>query len=149
MSAFGKGEHESLCPKDINKRALVDLYLQFDLATLYQRTLEYFFPTIMMSAPLEETKKARLAEALLFFDEMLKGNKRFCTSNEFTVADLALCVTVSQIDAFQFDMRPYVRVKKWFIECRNELIPFGYDVSPFDYELCTHLCVVLLNYIHV
>lgn len=145
MSAFGKSEqHESLYPKDINKRALVDLYLQFDLSTLYQRTLEYFFPTIMISAPLEETKKARLAEALLFFDEMLKGNKRFCTSNEFTLADLALCVTVSQIDAFQFDMRPYLRVKKWFIECRNELSPFGYDVSSANFELCIYLSLSLL-----
>lgn len=129
MSAFGKDEHESLYPKEVNKRALVDLYIHFDLSTLYQRTLEYFFPTIMISAPLEETKKARLAEALQFFEEMLKGNKRFCTSNEFTVADLALCVTISQIEAFQFDMRPYVRVKKWFNECKNVLNHYGYDVS--------------------
>lgn len=48
VSAFGKSEHEHLYPKDVDKRAIVDLYLQFDLVTLYQRMLEYFFPTIIL-----------------------------------------------------------------------------------------------------
>lgn len=129
VSAFGKSEHENLYPKDVNKRALVDLHLQFDLSTLYQRTLDYYFPTIIISAPLEETKKARLVEALKFFEEMLKHNFRFSTGNEFTVADISLCVTISQLDAFVFDLRPYPRIRKWFDECKKELSPYGYDVS--------------------
>ena len=128
VSAFGKSEHEHLYPKDITKRALVDLYLHFDLSTLYQRTLEYFFPTIILGAPLDESKKARLAEALKFFETMLK-NKKFSTGEDFTIADLTLCVTVSQIKSFDFDLRPYPKVRKWLAECENVLEPHGFQVS--------------------
>lgn len=128
VSAYGKSEHEHLYPKEINKRALVDLYLHFDLATLYQRTVEYFFPIIILGAHLDETKKARLVEALGFFEAMLKG-KKFATGEDFTVADLSLCVTVSQIEAFDFDLYPFPKVRKWLVECKNYLQPYGYQVS--------------------
>lgn len=128
VSACGKSEHEHLYPKDVNKRALVDMHLQFDLSTMFQRTLDYFFPTIILGAPLDETKKARLAEALGFFESMLK-NKKFSTGDDFTVADLALCVTISQVEAFDFNLHPFPKVRKWLTECKNYLEPFGYHVS--------------------
>lgn len=134
FSAFGKSEHEHLYPKDFNKRAVVDMHLHFDLSTLYQRTLEYFFPTIILGAPLDESKKARLSEALGFFESMLK-NKKFSTGDDFTIADLALCVTVSQIDAFEFNLHPYPKIRKWLVECKNELEPFGYEVSSMNFEM--------------
>lgn len=128
VSAFGKTEHEHLYPKDITKRALVDLYLHFDLSTMYQRTLEYFFPTIILGAPLDESKKARLAEALKFFETMLKA-KKFSTGDDFTIADITLCVTISQIKMFEFDLRPFPKIRKWLVECEKVLEPFGYQVS--------------------
>lgn len=131
VNAFGKSEHEHLYPKDVNKRALVDLHLYFDLSTMYQRTLDYFFPTIILGAPLDETKKARLTEALGFFEAMLK-NKKFTTGDDFTIADLALCVTISQIDAFEFNLYPFPKTRKWLNECRKELEPFGYHVSSMN-----------------
>lgn len=128
VSAFGKSEHEYLYPKDVEKRALIDLHLHFDLSTMYQRTLDFFFPTIILGAPLDETKKARLSEALGFFESMLK-NKKFTTGDDFTLADLSLCVTISQIEAFQFNLLPFPKVRKWLAACKSELEPYGYQVS--------------------
>lgn len=128
VSAYGEGDAKKLYPKDVEKRALVDMYLQFDLSTLYQRTLEHYFPTILLGAHLDEAKKARLAEALQFFEAMLNKERKFATSDDFTVADLALCITVSQIEAFKFDMLPYPKVRKWLKECKVELESFGYEV---------------------
>lgn len=108
---------------------MVDLHLQFDLSTLYQRMVEYFFPTMILGAPLDEIKKKRLAEALGFFESMLKSNKKFTTGDDFTVADLTLCVTISQIDAFDFDMKSYPKIRKWMVDCRTVLDPYGYHVS--------------------
>ncbi|CAO1442476.1 unnamed protein product [Diamesa serratosioi] len=124
--AYGKSDHEHLYPKDYSKRALVDLHLHFDLSTLYQRMLEYYFPTIVLGAPLDESKKARLAEALGFLETMLNG-KQFSTGDSFTLADLTLAVTTSQIEAFEFDLRPYPKVRKWLEECKKELEPYGYQ----------------------
>jgi glutathione S-transferase len=128
VSAFGKSEHDHLYPKDVTKRALVDLHLHFDLSTLYQRTLDYFFPTIILGAPLDEARKARLVEGLGFFESMLR-NKKFSTGDDFTIADLSLCVTVSQIETFDFDLYPFPKVRKWLLECKKYLEPFGYQVK--------------------
>uniref|UniRef100_A0A1B0CQY6 glutathione transferase n=1 Tax=Lutzomyia longipalpis TaxID=7200 RepID=A0A1B0CQY6_LUTLO len=124
VSAYA--EDDILYPKDILQRAMVDQRIHFDLGTLYQRASDYFFPTLFVGAHLDETKKARLAEALGWFDDILKGRKWVATDN-FTIADLTLCVTVSQIEAFGFELGPYGRVRAWFQHCKDELEPHGYD----------------------
>lgn len=128
VNAYAEGDAKKLYPRENEKRAIVDLFLQFDLATLYQRTVEYYFPSILLGANLDETKKARLAEGLRFFEAMLKKEKKFATSDDFTIADLSLCVTVSQIEAFQFDLLAYPKVRKWLKDCKLELESYGYEV---------------------
>ncbi|EAT47841.1 AAEL001090-PA [Aedes aegypti] len=123
VSAYGKDE--SLYPKDFRSRAMVDQRLHFDLGTLYQRVVDYYFPTIMVGAHLDQTKKAKLAEALGWFDAMLK-QYQWAAANHFTIADVTLCVTVSQIEAFEFDLHPYPKVRAWLAKCKEELEPHGY-----------------------
>lgn len=43
-------------------------------------------PTVFTGAPLDEAKKARLDEALGFFEEMIKGKKWAAVSSQFTIA---------------------------------------------------------------
>nr|XP_019544049.2 glutathione S-transferase D7 [Aedes albopictus] len=124
VSAYGKDE--SLYPKDFRSRAMVDQRLHFDLGTLYQRVVDYYFPTIMVGAHLDQTKKAKLAEALGWFDAMLK-QYQWAAANHFTIADITLCVTVSQIEAFEFDLHPYPKVRAWLAKCKEELEPHGYQ----------------------
>lgn len=153
VSAYGKDEN--LYPKDFRSRAIVDQRLHFDLGTLYQRVVDYYvskhlvfvvwylkltyilslfsphcplptqFPTIQLGAHLDQTKKAKLAEALGWFEAMLK-QYQWSAANHFTIADIALCVTVSQIEAFQFDLHPYPRVRAWLQKCKDELQGHGY-----------------------
>lgn len=79
---------------------------------------------------MDQSKKAKLAEALLWLDGILKG-RTWAAADNFTLADLSLCVTYSQIDAFGFDLGPYPRAKLWYQRCREELEPFGYEVRLF------------------
>lgn len=81
---------------------------------------------MFLGAPLDEKKKARLDEALGWFETMLKG-RIWCANNNFTVADLALCITVSQIEAFDFDLKPYGRIRNWLKRCKETLEPYGYS----------------------
>jgi glutathione S-transferase len=79
----------------------------------------------MMGAHLDQTKKAKLSEALGWFDTMLK-QYTYAAANHFTIADIALCVTVSQIEAFGFEMHSHHKIKAWLKKCKEELEPYGY-----------------------
>lgn len=82
---------------------------------------------MFFGAPLDESKKARLEEALGWFDVMLKG-RTWCAHDSITVADITLCVTVSQIEAMDFDLKPYARIMPWLNRCKGALEPYGYEV---------------------
>ncbi|KAL5283288.1 hypothetical protein ACFFRR_005895 [Megaselia abdita] len=120
------GKDDALYPADIKTRALVDSRVQFDLGTLYARFSDYFMPTIFMGAPLEESKKSKLNEALYWLECMLKG-KTWLAAEHFTIADLTCGVTVSQIEAFEFDLRNYPKTRDWLQRFKDELEPYGYQ----------------------
>lgn len=75
---------------------------------------------------MDESKKARLEEALGWLEAILKG-RIWTAAENFTLADLSLCVTVSQIEAFGFDLQAYPRTRAWLDKCKEELDQFGYQ----------------------
>lgn len=77
---------------------------------------------------LDESKKAKLEEAMGWFEAVLK-NHSFAAGPNFTLADISLCVTVSQIESFKFEMNAYPRIKTWLKRCKHELAPYGYEVT--------------------
>lgn len=85
-------------------------------------------PTLLTGAPLDDDKKARLDEALGYFEAMLKG-RTWAAVNHFTIADLSLTISVSQIEAYGFDLTPYSRISTWLQRCKDFLAPHGYEVS--------------------
>lgn len=76
---------------------------------------------------LDQNKSAKLAEALRFLDEMLT-DKTWAAVTHFTVADLALTITVAQLESFGFDLKPFARVCGWLERCKEHLRPYGYNV---------------------
>lgn len=66
-----------------------------------------------------------MEEALGWLEAILKG-RVWAAADDFTLADLCLCVTVSQIEAFGFDLQAYPRIRVWLDKCKEELEPFGY-----------------------
>lgn len=82
---------------------------------------------MLFGYPLDENKKARLTEAVKFFDEMLV-NKTWAAVNHFTLADLSLTVTVAQLESFEFDLKPFNHIRAWLKRCKEHLRPFGYNV---------------------
>ncbi|XP_017491073.1 PREDICTED: glutathione S-transferase D7 isoform X1 [Rhagoletis zephyria] len=124
--AAAYGKDDSLYPKDVRVRALVDQRIHFDLGTLYARTFDYYLPTVLWSAPLDESKKAKLNEAFNWFNDSLKGHEYAATDN-FTIADLTLLVTVSQCEAFGFEIDSYNRVKHWLRRCKDYMQPYDYE----------------------
>ncbi|XP_062125730.1 LOW QUALITY PROTEIN: glutathione S-transferase D7 [Drosophila sulfurigaster albostrigata] len=124
VAAYGKSDE--LYPTDIRVRALVDQRLQFDLGTLYQRLTDYYFPTMFIGAPLDEGKRARLTEAVGWLNAILEG-REFAAADHFTIADLTLLVTVSQLEAFGLELKPYKHVRAWLERCKEHMTPYDYE----------------------
>ncbi|XP_032294959.1 glutathione S-transferase D7 isoform X1 [Drosophila virilis] len=124
VAAYAKSDE--LYPTDIRVRALVDQRLHFDLGTLYQRLTDFYFPTMFIGAPLDEVKRARLTEAVGWLNAILEG-REYAAADHFTIADLTLLVTVSQLEAFDFELRPFKHVKQWLDRCKEHMAPYDYD----------------------
>lgn len=142
VAAYGK--NDELYPTDIRVRALVDQRLQFDLGTLYNRLTDYYvgiitkiqsaltlpllsqFPTMFIGAPLDEGKRARLSEAVGWLNVILEG-REYAAAGHFTIADLTLMVTISQLDAFGFELNPYKHIRQWLERCKEHMAPYDYE----------------------
>lgn len=77
--------------------------------------------------PQDESKRAPLLDSLGFLDTMLT-DRQWVATDQFTVADVSLTVTVSQIEGFGMDLKPFAQVTSWLDRCKELLGPFGYKV---------------------
>ncbi|XP_077286218.1 glutathione S-transferase 1-like [Arctopsyche grandis] len=120
------GKDDSLYPKNPKDRALVDQRLYFDMGSLYQGIVEYYFPMIFHSTPLNPEKLKALEKTVGILNTILDG-RTFSAGDHLTIADISLAVSVSNLEAFEFDLAPYPNVKAWFLRTKDALAPFGYE----------------------
>lgn len=81
---------------------------------------------MFIGAPLDEVKRARLTEAVGWLNAILEG-REYAAADHFTIADLTLLVTVSQLEAFDFELRPFKHVKQWLDRCKEHMAPYDYE----------------------
>lgn len=103
------------------------LKFYFFTANIDSRIELFFQFSALFTGVLDDTKKTKLIEALGFFEIMLKG-RTWAAVNNFTIADLALTITVAQLMSLRFDLEPYTRIRTWLERCKEFLRPHGYDV---------------------
>lgn len=84
------------------------------------------FPTLVANTQPNPDQLKRLNDALGFLNAMLAEN-RWATGATYTVADVALTVTVAQIEAFGGDLKPYAKVVAWLQRSKDMLMPYKYD----------------------
>lgn len=120
------GKDQSLYPKDVQTRALVNQRLFFDMGTLYQRFAEYWYPQLFMKAPANPENLKKMEEAMGFFNTFLDG-KKWAAGDSMTIADITLAATVSTYEVANFDFSKYPNVQKWFALCKSTMP--GYDLN--------------------
>lgn len=81
---------------------------------------------MFIGAPLDEVKRARLTEAVGWLNAIMEG-REYAAADHFTIADLTLLVTISQLEAFDFELRPFKHVKQWLDRCKEHMAPFDYE----------------------
>ncbi|XP_018349478.1 PREDICTED: glutathione S-transferase 1-1-like isoform X1 [Trachymyrmex septentrionalis] len=109
----------SLYPKDPKKRALVDQRLYFDLGTLYQSFINYFYQLVVTGVTPEQAKYDKMNDALSFLDKFLEG-ENYVAGKTLTLADLALVVTISNYQLVDHDLTKYSNILRWFAKIQAE-----------------------------
>jgi len=111
VSKYGKDD--SLYPKDVKKRAIVDQRLYFDAGSLYQKYADYFYPIILTGASPDPALMEKLKDVYSILDVFLE-NSQYAAGNKLTVADLSMVATVSTAEATGFDISAYKNIVKWY-----------------------------------
>ncbi|CAK1541248.1 unnamed protein product [Leptosia nina] len=111
VNKYSKGN--TLYPEEPKARALVDMRLDFDIGTLYQRFADYFYPQVFYGASADKEKLAKVEDALNLLDTFLEGQKYVAGPN-LTLADLSIIAGVSSFEASDIDFKKYANVKRWY-----------------------------------
>jgi glutathione S-transferase len=108
------GKDDSLYPRDAKKRALVNQRLYFDMATLFQRFAEFYYPQVLKQLPAN-------VEKLRSFEEAMKVLELFLTDQDFvahtsimSLADISIAATICTCEMGGYDLSNFPSIHRWY-----------------------------------
>ncbi|XP_044735595.1 uncharacterized protein LOC123297853 [Chrysoperla carnea] len=118
VSKYAKDD--SLYPKDLKKRAIVDRLLHFDSGIIFPRSRSIFYPIFMCKEKtISEEKKKAIYEAYDFLESFLYANS-WIAGNELTVADLCIIPAITSLEAFiPIQESKYPKLSAWIEQCKR------------------------------
>lgn len=106
------GKNDSLYPKDVKTRAVINQRLYFDMGSLYTQFSGYFFAEFYGKTKDPENLK-KLEGSVAVFDKFVESTGYVAGTKKLTLADIVLFSTVSTFEVLEFDLTPYPNVQKW------------------------------------
>lgn len=105
--------NDSLYPKDLYQRALIDQRLHFNSAVLFNRLIALFRNRRANNGVASEEHIASVTECLEFMEAFLASNE-YLVGNSLTVADLCCITSISAIELLMtIDEKKYPKLMKW------------------------------------
>ncbi|KAJ4433392.1 hypothetical protein ANN_15651, partial [Periplaneta americana] len=117
------GKDDSLYPKDLKKRAIVDQRLYFDIGTLFPSIRQYIV-TLMHGGKPDAEEVTKVENSYELLDKFLEGEEWVAGSN-ITVADYAIVVNVSVMEGMGFDTSKYHNVGRWLSKAKKTMVGFS------------------------
>lgn len=106
------GKDDSLYPKDVKTRAIINQRFYFDMGSLFKQFADYFFAEFYgKTKDPENLKKFEGTVAIL--DKFLEPTGYVAGTKKLTLADIILFSSVSTFEVANFDLSPYPNVQKW------------------------------------
>ncbi|XP_062532226.1 glutathione S-transferase epsilon 2 isoform X1 [Bombyx mori] len=118
VSKYGEEKHESMYPKDLKIRAIIDQMLYFDATILFPR-LKTVIYSVVRGQGMSRQQIADIQEAYDVLEIYLSKNI-FVAGNEFTVADISCVATLSSLDCVLPVDKKHVNVNRWWATLSNE-----------------------------
>ncbi|KAH8297205.1 hypothetical protein KR044_006695 [Drosophila immigrans] len=126
VSKYGKDD--SLYPKDLLKRAVVDQRLHFESGVVFADVLRAITKNLFFFGMkvIPKDRIQAVVEVYDFVETFLKGHE-YIAGDQLTVADFSLISTVSSLPAYvEIDPAKYVNISAWIK--RLEKLPY-YSVN--------------------
>ncbi|XP_018333400.2 uncharacterized protein LOC108742625 [Agrilus planipennis] len=121
------GKDDSLYPKDLRKRAIVDQRLHFNNGTLLPRFLNICYPVLNDNVK-EVTKAQRESTKEAYgFLEILLAESEYTAGNQLTIADFNIVAVLTNMEAFvPICPKEYPRINAWMK--KMESLPYFNEV---------------------
>ncbi|XP_063626844.1 glutathione S-transferase 1-like [Cydia splendana] len=114
---YGKDEDDTLYPKDLKQRAVVNQRLYFDASSLYVKIRAICFPILFLGeTEINESLKKDLNSALEFLNGFLEDGK-WVAGHKLTIADTSIYASLSSILAVGWDISSFPNIQRWIKDC--------------------------------
>lgn len=119
------GKDEKLYPKDLQTRSQINEILCFN-QYLSQNFSDYWYLQVINRKVADKLRVKSISAAIKRLDNLLKG-RPWIVGDYMTIADIALVVTVSSVDAFDIKLDNCPNILTWYRKCQT-CVP-GYDMN--------------------
>uniref|UniRef100_A0A182IS76 glutathione transferase n=1 Tax=Anopheles atroparvus TaxID=41427 RepID=A0A182IS76_ANOAO len=103
---------DSLYPKDLAERTLVNQRLFFDSGLLQSASMGNMLPYLSQK-PIPAELSAKLKRGLELTEMFLTGSS-YIAGEKLTIADFPVFVSVASLSWMTYDLSPYPNVRRWF-----------------------------------
>lgn len=95
---------------------------------------------------LDPEKLHSLTDAIQIFETIL-STRKWAAGISFTLADISLCQSFCQLEAFDYGLHRFSRVNAWYKATQRELKPYGYEVRfhVFFHKKTTETCKLTIR----
>ncbi|XP_019769483.2 glutathione S-transferase 1 [Dendroctonus ponderosae] len=112
---------QTLYPKDLKERALVNHRLCFDLSTYYRNICDYAVNPMFFDYPRTDLALKKTHIALSNFNTYLeRTGTKYAATNHITIADFQLATSTMCLESINFDLSDYPLVQKWYATFKQE-----------------------------
>lgn len=126
------GKDDSLYPKDVKTRAVINQRFFFDMGSLFKQFGEYYFAEFFGRTKNPEDLK-KFNESMTVFNNFLEPTGYAAGTKNLTLADIVLFASVSCFEVVNVDLSPYPNVQKW-LKLMKETCP-GRDQNAKGIEI--------------
>lgn len=136
VSKYGKDD--SLYPKDLKLRAIIDQRLHFDSSSVFPIIRRILKPMILHGEiSLNDRLREDAYESYNFLNAFLEGNQWVCGEN-LSLADFSLVASMTSLDTLiSIDLTEYKNIAKWLE--RAKTWPFYHEVNDRGLEKFTQM----------
>jgi len=129
---------DSLYPKDVKKRAVVDNMLHFNNSCLWASIRGHFCATKVHGKPYDADREALVKDRLNTLNTVL-GQRSYAAGEQLTVADLCLLNCISAIKSFgSGETENYPHIVKWQRKLSKEVKYYDEIVAKGTCELAAY-----------